>query len=218
MEEKLRGAVRVIAAAVFLLNVVFWVYPRLGSFGVLGWGGAGPAPAVLDEPCATPMPVPEIVRIFIRNSSSEWHTIELPGELGAPFGGHTFSFRGDEMCRGAEVGARLSVIAGKLPYEVFEIVEVLPEGIWVKPLGKVELRILPPEVPVEPQKSAALGYCPAQSGFLFQERRRPPDSEGTKPIQQLAPKARTKRNRVPPLRFGGVGIYTPLLTPLSRVR
>ncbi|MCG2686081.1 hypothetical protein L6258_01790 [Candidatus Parcubacteria bacterium] len=215
MEEKSRRAVRILAIAVFLLNVVFWVYPRLGSLGVTDWGGMGPAPSILDEPFVAPTPV---AWIFIRNSPHDWHTIELPGELGAPFGGHTFSFRGDEMCRGAEVGARLSVIAGKLPYEVFEIVEVLPEGIWVKPLGKVELRILPPEVPVEPQKSAALGYCPAQSGFLFQERRRPPDSEGTKPIQQLAPKARTKRNRVPPLRFGGVGIYTPLLTPLSRVR
>ncbi|MCG2686116.1 hypothetical protein L6258_01975, partial [Candidatus Parcubacteria bacterium] len=41
---------------------------------------------------------------------------------------------------------------------------------------------------------------------LFQERRGPSDSEGTKPIQQFAPKARTKRNRVPPRR-GGVGIY-----------
>ncbi|MCG2685941.1 UDP-N-acetylglucosamine--N-acetylmuramyl-(pentapeptide) pyrophosphoryl-undecaprenol N-acetylglucosamine transferase [Candidatus Parcubacteria bacterium] len=45
-----------------------------------------------------------------------------------------------------------------------------------------------------------------QRSHYFKKGEDPSDSEGTKPIQQFAPKARTERNRVPPRELG-VGIY-----------
>ncbi|MCG2685965.1 hypothetical protein L6258_01175 [Candidatus Parcubacteria bacterium] len=48
--------------------------------------------------------------------------------------------------------------------------------------------------------------CVKSQSFYFKKGEDPSDSEGTKPIQQFAPKARTKRNRVPPRELG-VGIY-----------
>jgi len=221
VEEKLRRAWRILAIAVFLLNVVFWAYPRLGFLGVLRRGGIGPAPAVLDEPSVTATPVE---RIFIRNSPCEEHTIELPQHLGAPFGGQKISFRGGDMCCGAEVGERLSIIAGELSYEIFEVIEVLPEGIWVEPLGEIKLHVLPPEVPLEPQKSAALGPYLAQSGFFY-----PPSQKtsGVSPWMNVSLLLRwisLRRRRVQseteyrPESSGRESTLYPSLTPRSRVR